>query len=98
MGLPSDYVYVQVLPEVISKVAPDYPEAARAARIQGVVTVQALVGKDGAVQDARVVRSIPELDGAAKACVQQWKFKPAMDDHGRPVTVWVGVPIKFSLH
>ena len=99
-GLPrqGDYVYVQELPEAITRVAPDYPEAARAARIDGTVMVQALVGKDGAVQDVRVVKSIPELDGAAKACVRQWKFKPAKDDHGQPVTVWVGVPIKFTLH
>ena len=99
-GLPkqADYVSVEELPEAITRVAPDYPEAARAARIDGVVMVQALVGKDGAVQDVRVVKSIPELDGAAKACVRQWKFKPAKDEHGQPVTVWVGVPIKFSLH
>lgn len=93
-----DYVKVEELPEVLEKVAPIYPEAARAARIDGVVMVQALVGKDGNVRDVLVVRSIPELDGAAKECVRQWKFKPAKDDHGQPVTVWVAVPIKFSLH
>jgi TonB family protein len=50
------------------------------------------------VHDVRVVKSIPELDGAAMACMRQWKFKPAKDEHGQPVTVWVGVPIKFTLH
>jgi protein TonB len=99
-GLPAqgDYVYVKELPEALEKVAPIYPEAARAARIDGTVMVQALVGKDGSVRDVRVVKSIPELDGAAKECVRQWKFRPAKDDHGQPLTVWVAVPIKFSLH
>jgi TonB family protein len=37
------------------------------------------------------------LDEAAKACVRQWRFKPAMS-HDNPVAVWVGVPLHFSLH
>ena len=98
MPKQGDYVYVRQLPEALTRVAPNYPASARAAGIDGVVMLQALVGKDGAVHDVRVVKSIPELDGAAMACMRQWKFKPAMDEHGQPVTVWVGVPIKFTLH
>ena len=92
-----DYVYVEELPEAISKVNPEYPEIAREASVDGTVLVQALVGKDGKVKDVRVVKSIPMLDENAKAAVKQWVFKPALSNN-KPVAVWVGVPVKFSLH
>ena len=82
------------LPEAITKVPPVYPEAARQARIEGTVVLQAHVGEDGRVKDTRVVQSIPGLDGAAIAAVRQWVFKPATSD-GKPMAVWVSVPVKF---
>jgi protein TonB len=94
---PGDYVYVEELPEAITRVPPHYPDDARRAGIWGTVMVQALVGQDGRVKDTRIVKSIPELDAAAMEAVRQWKFKPALAK-GEPVEVWVGVPIKFSLH
>ena len=92
-----DYVYVEELPEAVTKVNPVYPDLAREAGVDGLVMVQALVGKDGKVRDVRVVKSIPMLDEAAKAAVRQWVFKPALSNN-KPVAVWVGVPVKFSLH
>jgi protein TonB len=92
-----DYVYVEELPEAITKVPPAYPPNAREARVQGTVMVQALVLKDGSVGETKIVHSIPELDAAAEAAVRQWKFKPALSK-GQPVVVWVAVPVKFSLH
>jgi protein TonB len=91
-----DYVHVEELPEAITKVQPIYPEAARQAKVEGTVLVQALVGKDGAVRDTRIVGSIPGLDEAAVASVRQWRFKPAMSK-GAPVAVWVAVPVRFAL-
>ena len=92
-----DYVYVEELPEAVTKVTPAYPDLAREAGVDGTVMVQALVGKDGKVKDVRVVKSIPMLDENAKAAVRQWVFKPALSNN-KPVAVWVGVPVKFSLH
>lgn len=92
-----DYVYVEELPEAITRVPPVYPDLAREAGVDGTVMVQALVGKDGKVKDVRVVKSIPMLDENAKAAVKQWVFKPALSNN-KPVAVWVGVPVKFSLH
>jgi protein TonB len=92
-----DYVYVEELPEAMTKAFPAYPDEARKNGIDGLVMVQALVGTDGRVKDVKVVKSIPMLDEAALACVRQWRFKPALS-HGNPVAVWVGVPVKFSLH
>jgi len=92
-----EYVYVEELPEVISKVEPTYPDDARQAGVEGMVMVQALVGKDGFVKDARAIQSIPMLDEAAVDAVRQWVFKPARSK-GQPVAVWVAVPVRFNLH
>jgi protein TonB len=94
-----DYVYVEELPEAVTKVTPIYPDIARDAGVDGQVLVQALVGKDGRVKDVRVVagKSIPMLDQAALTAVRQWIFKPALSNN-KPVAVWVAVPVKFSLH
>ena len=92
-----EYVYVDELPEAITKVPRAYPDEARRAGIEGTVMVQCLVLEDGSVGDTRVVKSVPELDEAAVACVRQWRFQPARSK-GRPVAVWVAVPVRFSLH
>lgn len=92
-----EYVYVEELPEAVTRVPPQYPDLAREAGVDGTVQVQALVGKDGKVRDVRVTKSIPMLDDAAKNAVRQWVFKPALSNN-KPVAVWVAVPVKFSLH
>ena len=92
-----DYVYVEELPEAVTRTLPIYPDLAREAGVDGTVMVQALVGKDGKVRDVRVVKSIPMLDESAKAAVRQWVFKPALSNN-KPVAVWVACPVKFSLH
>lgn len=92
-----DYVYVEELPEALTRVAPVYPPAARDAKIEGAVIVQALVGKDGRVKDTHVVHSVAGLDDAAVEAVRQWVFEPARTA-GKPVAVWVAVPVRFSLH
>ena len=93
-GHEGDYVYVEELPEAITKVKPVYPDEARRAGVTGTVMVQAHVREDGTVGECRVVKSIPELDAAAIAAVRQWRFKPAMSK-GVPVAVPVAVPVKF---
>jgi TonB family protein len=91
-----EYVSVEELPEVVTKVQPQYPASAREAGAEGTVMVQALVGKDGRVKDVLVTKSIPTLDAAATAAVRQWVFKPARGKNG-PMAVWVAVPMKFTL-
>ncbi len=92
-----DYVYVEELPEAVSKPAPVYPDIAREAGVDGTVMIQALVGKDGRVKDIRVVKPIPMLNKAAEDAVRQWVFKPALSNN-KPVAVWVAVPVRFTLH
>lgn len=84
-------------PIEISRVKPQYPEAARKARMQGVVILEAIITKDGSVSDVRVLRGInPLLDNAAMRAVQQWKYKPATFN-GRPVPVYLTVTVTFTL-
>jgi len=98
-GLPrfGEYVYVEELPEAVTKVEPVYPDLAREAGVDGTVLVQALVGKDGRVKDTKVVKSIPMLNAAAVSAVKLWVFKPALSNN-KPVAVWVAVPVRFLLH
>jgi len=85
------------LPEAVKKVPPSYPQAAREAGVDGVVLLSVLVGEDGLVKDTRVRKSIPGLDEAAGTAVRQWVFKPALSN-GKPVAVWIAVPVRFTLH
>jgi TonB family protein len=89
-----EYVLIDELPEALTKVPPEYSDDAKRARLEGTVLVQALVGADGRVKDTKVVKSISGLDGAAVAAVRQWIFKPALSK-GKPVAVWVAVPVRF---
>ena len=97
---PSDITgpdQVDVLPEQLTELAPEYPKPARDAGIQGMVMVMALVKTDGTVGETRVVKSIPALDDAAVQAVKRLRFKAA-SYQGKPVAVWVGVPVRFTLH
>lgn len=92
---PMDLPPEQITP--LAPVYPVYPKAARDAGIQGTVMVMAQVLADGSVGEARVVKSIPGLDEAAVLAVKQYRFRPARQQ-GKPVAMWVGVPVKFTLH
>jgi TonB family protein len=96
LGSEHEYVYVEELPEPIRKVEPEYPDHFDQLDTKTVtVLTQVRVAADGHVEDARIVRSVPMLDGAALECVRQWLFRPAMSA-GRPVSVWVAVPVKWG--
>jgi len=97
-GRDGGNVFVEELPEAITKVPPQYPDEAREAKAQGMVQTQALVGEDGLVQDVRILSSpSPLLNPAAANAVRKWVFKPAMA-FGKPVAVWVTIPVRFTLH
>lgn len=63
--------------DIVSRpVKPDYPLLARQMKVQGSVILQALISKDGTIQDLRVVSGPPILAAAAQDAVRQWHFKP----------------------
>jgi protein TonB len=59
-------------------VPPVYPDFAVSARIEGVVVLEATVGRDGRVEDVRILRSVPLLDQAARDAVLQWRYAPLL--------------------
>jgi TonB family protein len=83
-------------PTQISKVNPVYPAEAMAAGVSGVVILEAVIGVDGRVNDAKVLRSIPLLDQAAVDAVRQWAYTPTLLN-GVPVPVIMTVTVMFSL-
>lgn len=82
-------------PKKIKDVPPVYPALAQSAHISGAVTIEATIGTDGKVVDAKVVRSIPMLDQAALEAVRQWEYLPTMLN-GVPVPVLVTVTVNFT--
>jgi protein TonB len=83
-------------PKLVRQVQPEYPALAQQARVQGLVILEARVGADGAVQSARVLRSIPLLDEAAMAAVQQWRYQPLLLN-GIPMPFVVTVTVVFKV-
>jgi TonB family protein len=82
-------------PTKIKDVKPVYPAIARSAQVSGVVTIEATIGSDGKVTDAKVVRSIPLLDQAALDAVRQWEYTPTLLN-GVPVPVITSITINFT--
>src|SRR4051812_14328452 len=83
-------------PAKVKDAAPAYPAIARAARVQGVVVVEATIGVNGRVRDARILRSIPLLDAAALDAVRQWEYTPTRLN-GIPVAIVMTVTVNFRL-
>jgi TonB family protein len=61
---------------LISSVNPVYPPEALAQKLHGPVILQAVVGRDGGVQDLKIIRGYYLLGKAAIAAVKQWRFQP----------------------
>jgi periplasmic protein TonB len=81
---------------LIHEVRPQYPPLARQARIQGAVVLQAVIGKDGAIQNLHVVSGHPMLTTAAIDAVKQWRYKPYFLN-GEPVEVDTQITVNFTL-
>lgn len=84
-------------PVKIHDVKPIYPQAARDARVQGLVIIEALVDSTGLVAETRVLRGDPMLVAAAVDAVSLWRYAPAtLDGHAVPVNMTVTV--NFTLN
>jgi protein TonB len=83
-------------PLKVRNVEPVYPQLALIARVQGIVIIEATIGPDGRVMNARVLRSEPLLKQAALDAVNQWEFTPTLLN-GVPVPVIMTVTVMFTL-
>jgi len=82
-------------PIKMNDVKPVYPAIAKNAGVSGAVVIEATIGPDGKVIDAKVLRSIPLLDQAALDAVRQWEYRPKIVN-GVAVPVIMTVTINFK--
>jgi protein TonB len=80
----------------VHQVKPNYPPLARQARVQGSVVLQAVISKDGTIQNLRVVSGHPMLVQSALDAVKQWRYKPYFLN-GEPVEVETSITVNFTL-
>jgi TonB family protein len=81
---------------LIKKVAPVYPPAAKSARIQGAVRFTATIAKNGTIQNLQLVSGQPLLVQAATDAVKQWVYRPLLLN-GEPVEVITQIDVNFDL-
>jgi len=81
---------------LIRKVTPQYPPLAKQARVQGTVRFQAIIGKDGTIQNLQLITGHPLLVPAATDAVKQWLYKPTLLN-GEPVEVVTQIDVNFTL-
>jgi protein TonB len=83
-------------PRRIKHVKPVYPPLAQSARVTGVVVIEGMIGADGRIQCARVMKSVPLLDQAALDAVSQWEFTPVVLN-GTPMPTRLTMSVNFTL-
>ena len=82
-------------PTVMTETRAPYPAKAFVSGVTGLVIVEAVVGKDGKVKQARAAESVPALDEAAVQAVKNWRFAPT-HKNGQIVEVVVYLPLRFG--
>jgi protein TonB len=80
---------------LVHTVNPVYPPEALAQKLHGAVVLQALVGRDGSVEDLKIVRGYFILGRAAIAAVKQWRFQP-YSLNGHAAATQTVITINFS--
>jgi len=81
---------------LIRRTQPVYPPLARSVRVQGAVVLAALIGKEGTIENLRLVSGHPMLVPAAIAAVSQWRYKPYILN-GEAIEVETQITVNFIL-
>lgn len=81
---------------LVNKVEPPYPQMAKIAHVQGDVVLQALISKQGTIENLRAVSGHPILIQAAMDAVKQWKYRPYMLN-GEAVEVETTITVRFHM-
>jgi len=94
----TEFVAVDKIPAFVHQEKPEYPRLLKNAGITGKVILQALINKQGEVQDVKVVKSSDTqgLDDAAVAAAYKSTFTPAIS-HGQPIYMWVSYSVEFVI-
>ena len=80
---------------LLVRTLPVYPQLAKQARVQGVVVLEAVIGKDGTIKDLRVISGHQLLVPAALDAVSKWVYKPTLLN-GEPVEVVTTITVNFA--
>jgi TonB family protein len=81
---------------LVHRVQPEYPQSARAMRVEGSVVLQARIDKQGNIADLQPLSGPKQLVPAAMDAVKQWRYKP-FSLLGQPVEVETQIQVDFSL-
>ena len=85
-------------PTLLTRVDPEYPDAAREAKVEGTVVISAVIDVDGKPKNLKVVHPLGfGLEEKALLAVAQWRFRPSTKS-GKPVAVSVNISVKFVLY
>ena len=82
--------------KILNRVQPVYPPLAKQARVSGTGRLNAVIAKDGQIQDLQVVSGHPLLVQAALQAVRQWRYAPTLLN-GEPVEVVTVIDVNFTL-
>jgi protein TonB len=85
-----------VAANLINPVKPVYPPLAKMARQQGTVKFEAMISKEGTIEDLKLISGPPLLVQAAMDAVKQWRYKPTILN-GEPTEVQTTIDVNFSL-
>jgi TonB family protein len=92
--------HVQLSPQtaqtVTVSVPPDYPLLARQMKVQGAVILQALISREGSIQELQILSGPGILATAAREAVKQWRFKPYYQS-GQPVETQARITVNFTI-
>lgn len=78
---------------------PQYTDEARASKVQGIVTLEVLVGVDGRAVEVRLTKGIGmSLEERSVQTIRGWRFNPARDAAHRPVAGWITIEVLFRLY
>ena len=95
-SIPTSVPAQKMQNNLITKVPPVYPPEAKAAKIQGKVVLDAVIGVDGHVENLKAVSGPKELQQSALDAVRQWVYKP-YTVNGNPVEVTTTINVIYSL-
>jgi protein TonB len=84
-------------PRLISKIPPEYPRLALQTRVQGDVTIDAVIDRGGNVVQAHALSGPPMLIEAALKAVSGWKYEPTYLN-GQPYPLELTVHVTFALN
>jgi len=83
--------------QIVSRpVEPNYPLLAKQMKVQGAVVLEALIGRDGNIQDLHILSGPTILSAAAREAVKQWRFKPYLQS-GQAVETEARITVNFTI-